>query len=536
MFRSSHCNRAWFGVLLGLIVSALLHASPYQAGDMVYQLDMQSAVVQSRPLIDGAQWVKDGPDGQVCYQITVGKALGPNMNASAFPIDLAPYRGLYMQLSCKVKAQDVTQPRQSWNGIKCMLNYKTPTTGEHWHNQGNVFGSFDWKTINTNFMVPNDAAAGQLMLGLQDCTGTAWIKDVKLTVLQAPPTRPKLPDSLGPAYKGHNLPRLRGVMSPQQFRTQDFVDLEKWNVNVVRWQMTRHWGKANTDLDIAEYDTWIDAELTDLHKAADAAYKHGIKLVIDLHSPPGGRLHDSTVRMFVEKKYQDHFIKVWQKIATQFKDHPAIWCYDLINEPVQNQQPPAGVENWLGAQILAAKAIRKIDPKTAICIEVDGWTAPQQFKWLSPIDIPNLIYQVHMYWPGQFTHQGVHNMWGVEGGDPRIEYPGTYRGMKLDKAALRRELQPVRDFQLQCNVHIFVGEFSAIRWAPGAAQYLADCIDIFEEYGWDWTYHAFREWDGWSVEHNNLPADRKHHVKAAQETDRAKVLKKWFEKNERAPK
>lgn len=35
----------------------------------------------------------------------------------------------------------------------------------------------------------------------------------------------------------------------------------------------------------------------------------------------------------------------------------------------------------------------------------------------------------------------------------------------------------------------------------GADRYLADVIDLFEEYGWDWSYHAFREWAGWSVEH-----------------------------------
>ena len=29
---------------------------------------------------------------------------------------------------------------------------------------------------------------------------------------------------------------------------------------------------------------------------------------------------------------------------------------------------------------------------------------------------------------------------------------------------------------------------------------MRDCIEIFEEYGWDWCYHAFREWEGWSVE------------------------------------
>ena len=46
-----------------------------------------------------------------------------------------------------------------------------------------------------------------------------------------------------------------------------------------------------------------------------------------------------------------------------------------------------------------------------------------------------------------------------------------------------------------------VGEFSAITWADGADRYIADCISLFNEHGFDWTYHAFREWPGWSVEH-----------------------------------
>ena len=62
-------------------------------------------------------------------------------------------------------------------------------------------------------------------------------------------------------------------------------------------------------------------------------------------------------------------------------------------------------------------------------------------------------------------------------------------------------LQAVRDFQQRHDAVIYIGEFSAIIWAEGAERYLADCIAIFEEYGWHWSYHAFREWDGWSVEH-----------------------------------
>ena len=93
-------------------------------------------------------------------------------------------------------------------------------------------------------------------------------------------------------------------------------------------------------------------------------------------------------------------------------------------------------------------------------------------------------------------------------------------------------LQPVRDFQLAYNVHIYAGEFSAIRWAPGdsATQYLRDVIELFEEYGWDWSYHAYREWDGWSLEHGPDPND---HQPTAEPTDRLKLMLGWFAKNQR---
>ena len=53
-------------------------------------------------------------------------------------------------------------------------------------------------------------------------------------------------------------------------------------------------------------------------------------------------------------------------------------------------------------------------------------------------------------------------------------------------------------------------------------------IDIFEENGWDWAYHAFREWDGWSVEHGPDPNDRS---RSKTPTDREQLLRSWFEKN-----
>jgi len=129
-----------------------------------------------------------------------------------------------------------------------------------------------------------------------------------------------------------------------------------------------------------------------------------------------------------------------------------------------------------------------------------------------------------MYQPHAFTHQGVY------GPPTNLSYPGLIGGQQWDKAAIRRAFQVARDFQLDYGVHIYIGEFSAIRWAPGdsAFNYPRDVIDVMEEYGWDWAYHAFREWQGWSVEHGG---DRNDTRPAATPTARQKLLQSWFKQN-----
>ena len=79
----------------------------------------------------------------------------------------------------------------------------------------------------------------------------------------------------------------------------------------------------------------------------------------------------------------------------------------------------------------------------------------------------------------------------------------------------------MRSFQEKYGAKIYVGEFSAVCWAPDAEKYLEDVISVFEEYGWDWTYHAFREWPGWSVECEGPDAD---HFAPSADNPRKRVL------------
>lgn len=525
---------------LGLLTTLGAEPTPtYKSGELLYTLDLSDAAALAKVLPQGATIVKEGPTGGLCLRFTVTPdqaKLGKETTMLNLPLDLSRWQGMQVMLIAQVRAEGVTKPNQSYNGVKLQLHYDSPLKGKQWPGvSAGEYGTFPWKEMYGIAHVESDVTKGWLQLGLQGSSGTVWMSDVRIVAWRQKAARPAPAANAPAAFRGHSLPRLRGVMSPNVFRMEDFDTLAKWNVNLIRWQMTRDWGKAGTDRDLAEYDKWLEGKLEDLTKALDAAAARGIKVAIDLHSPPGGRLEDRSMRMFYEKPYADHFVAVWERMARRFKGHPAVWGYDLVNEPVQNRPSPEGLLDWYGLQVRAAKAIRAIDEKVPIIFEVDQWDAPIVFDYLRPTDVPGVIYQVHMYQPGVFTHQGVHGAWGEASGKAGVVYPGIIEGRPYDREMLRKVLEPVRAFQLAHNAHIFVGEFSAIRWAPGGAKYLEDCTAIFEEYGWDWTYHAFREWAGWSVEHADQPFSRDNHVVAEKPTDRFLALKKWFDQNQRAP-
>ena len=69
-----------------------------------------------------------------------------------------------------------------------------------------------------------------------------------------------------------------------------------------------------------------------------------------------------------------------------------------------------------------------------------------------------------------------------------------------------------------------MGEFSAAAWTDGGAEWLKDVTDLFEAYGWDYTYHAFRENPIWSLEHEG-DENASLKVKKDGDTDRMKVMK-----------
>lgn len=315
--------------------------------------------------------------------------------------------------------------------------------------------------------------------------------------------------------------QLRGVMLPiGPCKEDDFRTLRDWGATLARYQMTRDFLAVGKNRDLDDYDRWLDGKLDHLeHDVLPWAAKYGIKIVVDLHCPPGGRDPDLDWAMYHDTKYAEHFIECWRRIAARFKGRPEIYGFDLVNEPAQTRMAMPHCDYWT-LQSRAAEAVREIDPDTTVIVESNSWDSPAAFSYLSPLAIDNVIYEVHVYDPQAFTHQGVRKEFCE-----KTAYPDKAKGW--DKNFIRRKLEPVRAFEKKHGAKIYVGEFSAISWAEGAENYIRDCISLFEEYGWDWTYHAFREWNGWSVEHD--ADDRENRIfKPSEDNPRKKVLLNGF--------
>jgi len=451
---------------------------------------------------------------------------GPGYTTATIALPVEKMRGYVVQFSARIKAQNVSRKPQPWNGVKFMAAVVTDHENT-WPAAELPKGTFDWQKVAFRAIIPDDAKQVTLVVGLESVTGKAWFDDIRVVAWK--PLAIAGPQvTASTAYKGHNLPRLRGAMVSPSIDAEGLRVLgQQWNANLVRWQLIRT-EKFDDGLDLAAYDRWLQSALKRLDAALPLCEKYGLRVVVDLHSPPGGhRLSGgyagSDHGLFNDAACQRKFIEVWQHMARRYKDSKAIWGYDLANEPVE---AATGEElaDWQDMAEQAAKAIRAIDPERAIIVEPPEWGSPLGLRELRPLAVPGIVYSVHMYLPHAFTHQGVF------GASKAYRYPGEIDGKRWDKAQLEAALKPVVEFQQKYNVHIYIGEFSAIRWAPdgSACRYLKDLIDIFESHGWDWSYHAFREWDGWSVEHGADPED---HGRAKSPTDREQLLRSWFAQN-----
>ena len=324
----------------------------------------------------------------------------------------------------------------------------------------------------------------------------------------------------------------RGVNIAPGITEEDFKVLKPMGANNVRIAFA-----VQPFMELEPPYAFNEEAFENLDRILDLCEKYEIKAVIDPHRFPG-TWHPWTMinndEFWQDFSWHEKAIAIWERIAIQCKDRGEVIAgYDLLNEPAVPEnfvEGSPGDINLLYRKLIAA--IRKHDPKHTIILAGPRYTPPgaedelPYIDGLSLLEKPvddNLCYEIHFYDPMSFTHQGV---WEES---EFIKYPDFIDGEDWNKDKIRSYMKRAKDFSEKYNVPVYVGEFSCPRWTGDYGnQYLKDQIEVYEEYGFSWSYHAFRENQLWDVEMSNY--DRADSVRV-ETTPRKELLIDAFSLN-----
>ncbi len=353
------------------------------------------------------------------------------------------------------------------------------------------------------------------------------------------PDATAVPDGL----KIDAFPRLRGFTI--KYNADETVMDEvanNYHANAVRLMLRPYLPGSNTS-----QNRW-ERMLEKLPSQVEAARKNGIYVIVALFGPPIEGFkdkYDRDRRAFSHEFWTDEAnlnAMIDQAVQTAMLLEPyegQVWL-ELRNEPIDWTEFPSPVSVWPVWSQQIIDAVREVSD-IPIVVQVGPGGLCWGYKTFPLLEGENIIYSVHNYQPHAYTHQGIKNISGTDLAHSyemsKQPWPGVFSdggGDYWDKERLRKELEPAIKFAEEHHVRMYVGEFGVARWAPNADDYLRDNIELFEELGWDWTYHAYRESAIWSPEHDSeftRPAQL-----ATKETERAKVLKEYMEQNTPFPR
>lgn len=519
------CKRLAF--LTFLLCAGMCSASAADSGDMFQSLSWDTSSF--------ASWKREDGKKILFVEIPPSEQLTNETRGITAELDVNEYRGKNLLLSIEMKGENIPAGENPSYCAKLMLCTRDSRGVSYVFTDRSLWGTFDWKKLTLPYIVPDDCKQLTLMVGIQCNHGKIQARNLQIREEDPYPPPVPLPENFRCRYteEYRKLPRLRGFGSePSESILQT---AREWKCNVVRYWLPC--GERDPNL------PGLEKELLRLKRKLPEYRKARLHVILTIPTP-GGRYETPLIlgtagtlagnpessqnfRLFNDDKWLSIFISAWEKVARELRDCPEIVGYDLMNEPSQVGKTK---NDYLKVQYLAAKAIRAIDPERPIIVSANDWSKPSAFRYLKPLPFRNIVYQVHIYDPGEYTHQGVswRDMEQIRKGK-RISYPGRINEVWFDKSVLRAVLEPVRKFQKKYGAEIFCGEFSVINWAPGAEQYLDDVCSLLEEFNWNWCYHGSADgWYGWNVECTFDVVSRRARI---EETPRKKILLKYLRKN-----
>lgn len=276
---------------------------------------------------------------------------------------------------------------------------------------------------------------------------------------------------------------------------QYFIDMRATGANLARCMLKLTPNPSDTNNYVFQ-----SGALTAMDNHVNLAEQQGFYIMITFEVMPENtsQMYWGTTTAAITKR--KNIAKVWKTVAARYNGRYGVGGYDLINEP-----RGYGGYNLNYAEVLRFEqqmidSIRIVDALHVIAVEVENNNMLSKFI---PLPDSNLIYSPHGYNPFNITNQGVV-------GTVRNKYPtitATSNQPVFGKADLSKQHDGARAMASRFNVPIWYGEFSCIGWAPlndagkwTSIEWVNDNISLIEAEGFSWTYHAWRNYEGWDSE------------------------------------
>ena len=129
----------------------------------------------------------------------------------------------------------------------------------------------------------------------------------------------------------------------------------------------------------------------------------GLYVILDLHAAPGGQtganIDDSAGYpwLYQSPQEQEHLIAIWRRLATHYRDEPAVLGYDLLNEPIPHFPKLAPLNSLLEPLYKKLSGeIRKVDTHHILFLGGAQWDG--NFSVFSKPFDTNVAYTFHKYW------------------------------------------------------------------------------------------------------------------------------------------
>jgi len=260
--------------LIPLAVAVLASFTAVATGapgdDMVLHLDFESPA-QFAALSGEAGRPAPGYESSTSLLIEKPQRRGSAVRRIELPAERLA--GRLITLSAGVRAENVSEKPNHWNGIKVMLVLQVGD-GREYPQLPFGTGTFDWMRSRRALRIPRETSRAHLVLGLEQVSGRAWFDDVTVRIGRPGGEGKRREDML----KGHDLPRLRGVMYGTETGEEDLRTLaEDWGANLVRLQL--NWvpmKKAEVwARDLAAYEEWLESILPGIDRGIDLFEEYG---------------------------------------------------------------------------------------------------------------------------------------------------------------------------------------------------------------------------------------------------------------------